>query len=97
LYQQASNYYLENGGADKAAESLQKAAEYIITILKKKIQKSQQKNKKKQNRTIKEVNADKAIEYYISACDLYISESREQFSQDAFRNTINLQIKTKKY
>jgi len=47
--------------------------------------------------TIKEVNIDKACEYYLAACDLYFTEGREQFGLEIFKTTTTLLLKAKKY
>jgi len=51
----------------------------------------------KAGETIKEVNLEKATEYYLSSCDLYFTEGREQFGNEIFKLTTTLLLRAKKY
>jgi len=51
----------------------------------------------KAGETIKDVNLEKATEYYLSACDLYFTEGREQFGNETFKLTTTLLLRAKKY
>ena len=45
---------------------------------------------------MKEVSLEKAAEYYVKSCELYITEGREQFAQETFKKTLSILLKSKK-
>jgi len=51
----------------------------------------------KAGETLKEVNMDKSGEYYADACELYVTEGKEQMGQETFRLAISIHLKLKKY
>ncbi|CAG8436322.1 9071_t:CDS:2 [Funneliformis caledonium] len=88
-YQKASDAMFKSDSLYMAAKSMESAANLAVQQLK--------QPERASEITMEPISVDSAIEFYVSACNLFESEDRGRFAIDTFKRTIAIMIKNKRY